>query len=193
MTKDEILASLPKLSKADLQAIITVAGSLIGRPTNDPTGVLGNEATLASQIGFNALAAALGQHSTLAMLPATQRQKFERNLIPLTKFLDTIFAAPRWDKNRITKLAVLQYMFNLLASELHRMKVTVSFNSMIVNMGRIPVAFDTQFPGYRAAGVSTLVLHTICGFDIHGAKASKGVPSRARVHTRKHNLDDKKV
>lgn len=181
MTKDEILAALPKLSKADLQAIATVAGALSGRPTNDPTGALPDEATLTGQAAFNALQAALGGYGTVAV-PTNQRQKFERKLRDLIPYLNDNF--PGWDKTKIKQVAVFQFMFGLLAEKLRRMKLTPTINMMIVNMGQIPVAFDAQFPGYREAGMGPVLLNIMDGLNFNGTKTRKGLPPRAPLHTR---------
>jgi len=53
-------------------------------------------------------------------------------------------------------------MFGLVVDDLTTRGMTPSLNLLILNMGRVPEVFDSNYPGYRASGLASQVLLRLC-------------------------------
>lgn len=149
MIKDEILAALPKLSRAELEVIHGLAGHLLGTSGLPLTG--------AGQTVLNALLTAIGQPAGyFDVIAASQRRSFEARVGNLTKFLNENFDG--WAENKLTEQAFLTELFRLLVTDLKNRGVKPSLGVMLLNIRRIPEVFDNAFPGYRESGLGKVVL-----------------------------------
>jgi len=149
MTKDEILAALPKLKQADLEAVHALAGHLLGLvPANAAQG--GGPA-------FDALVTALGLSMAYQTLMGTKAgQIFNKRVPELVKYLDSHFAG--WDDNKLSQLAFLQFLYGLIITDLKERNVTASVGMVISNMSRIPELLENAFPGYLRSGMGEVIL-----------------------------------
>lgn len=152
MTKDQILAALPKLSQADLGIIIAAAMHLqaaTGTQANQPAG-LGHAI-------FNALGATVGAFVPYESFAVTKTaRQLEIRLPDLEKFLNKEF--PGWDVNKLTQTAFLRMLVNLIANDLTGRGVKPTFGSVVINLHRLPDIFDDAFPHYLINGLGPLVL-----------------------------------
>lgn len=153
MGKDEILAALPKLDRAALEAIQAVTTTLLqGR-----TGAIGTADHGLTQHAFTALAATLGQPTAYKTFACTEAGKrLQKRLPEFEVFLDKAFEG--WGRNLISQQALFQMLFGLLADDLSSRGVRPTLGIMVMNLGRLPEVFDAQFPGYRQAGLGKMVL-----------------------------------
>lgn len=153
MTKDEIIAALPSLTRPDLEQIHALASSLLG-------GHLGNVAgpapTLAGPL-IEALGGAINAAMPLSNLTGTTTGKtFQKHLPAVGKFLDAHFNG--WSTNKLTQTAFLHMLMGLLRDDLKERGVTPSLGIMVSNLGRLPEIFDNAYPQYLEAGLGDMVL-----------------------------------
>ena len=153
MTKDKILAALPTLDRASLEAIQAITASLLNGPTAaHDKGV--TELTLAL---FNALQAVCGQPTAYKTFAQTTAAKHLQKRLPdVTTFLDDNFNG--WDKNKVSQQAFLQMLFGLLADDLKSRGVKPSLGIMVNNLGRVAEVFDQAFPDYLAGKMGGMIL-----------------------------------
>ena len=153
MTKDEVLAALPKLTKPELEVVAAMCGHLLG----GHTAAQNLPATGPSQAVFNALVAALGLPMGYQSFSALNAAKhFENRVGTLVLFLNDHFKG--WDDHKITQQAFLTELFRLLADDLKNRGVNPSVGVMVINMRRIPEVFDSCFPGYRQSGAGYMIM-----------------------------------
>jgi hypothetical protein len=151
MTKGEILKALPKLSRADLEAITAVAQSLLGASQAPKAG---SAAPLAAQL-FEGISGALNLNASYGNMPAVLKVKLDAKAADLTGFFDRSFKG--WDSNKTRQRKFLLFMFGLLREDLKRLKLKPTLTTMINNLHRMTEVFDDAFPGYRASGLASMV------------------------------------
>lgn len=142
ITKDQILAALPALSKADNAAIAAMAADLAGKADKPPEGP---ETWL-----YEAAQALLGQ-------PLNKGYR-RKNKIAL-EFIGRTFAPAL--TNRTTGLAVMRYLLMLLEDDLETIKVPVTGSTMASHMDRLEQVFHKNFPGYGNDKAAKLILASI--------------------------------
>ena len=148
MIKDEILVALPKLPKADLEAIHALAGHLLG-----PTSGLGEQ----GQAIFDALAASLGLTASYASITASKPARlFIQRLPAFVLFMGKNF--PGWDDTKVGQQAFLRMLFGLIITDLNNRGVTASLGMVVSNMGRLPEIVETNFPDYLKSGMGYVIL-----------------------------------
>lgn len=152
MTKEQILASLPKLTRPDLEAVHAVAGSLLGGRVSN----VGAGASPVAVTVFDALVTTLGVFTTLATYTPVVTRQFEKRLPALEAFLGEKINL--WKEGKVTQMAFLRMIFGLLADDLKNRGVVPTVGIMIVNMGRIPEVFDDAFPGYIESNMAAVIL-----------------------------------
>lgn len=152
MTKDEILAALPKLTRPDLEAVHAVTNGLLA-------GRLSNVATPASPLAvstFEALSAALNVTTGLHLVPSSINKRFHAQLPELASFLDANFDG--WQDQKVSQQAFLRFLFNRLRDDLLTINIKPTYVSMINNFSRIPRLIEYDFPGYLSSGMGRLIL-----------------------------------
>lgn len=147
-----MLAALPKLKPADLEAIIAVAQSLLGAPTGASPGPA---APLAGML-FDAISAALNVTTGYANMPPTVTNAFNKRVPDTIEFFNANFKG--WDSNKVGQMAFLRMMFDGLRDDLKRRGVQPNYTTMINNMPQLRRVFDNLFPGYIDAGATGLVM-----------------------------------
>lgn len=154
MIRDQILAALPTLTRPDLEAVCSVAQSLLG-------GRLANSAVAASPLAaplFEALCGAVNATAALSNMAGTTTGKtFEKHLPGTTKFLDHHFKG--WSDNKLVQLAFLGMLAELLRDDLKERGVTPTLGILVTNLGRLPEVFDNAYPLYLEAGLGNLILN----------------------------------
>jgi hypothetical protein len=154
VTKEQILAALPNLNKAELRAVHATAGHLLGA-----TG--GADASIAAPgsvgaIIFEALSGALCASMPYASLPTATARQFEGRVPGFVAFLDANFAG--WNKNKVGQLAFLRMMFHLIKDDLNERKVKPTIGVVIVHMSRMYEVFENAFPNYLSNGLGPMIL-----------------------------------
>lgn len=153
MTKDDILAALPKLKLEDLTIIHSMAAHLISGHTTPQNNAAG---TLAALI-FNALSGPLNVTQPYANIVNTKwGRQFDAKVPELAKWLDKNFDG--WSANKMTQLAFLQWLFTLLVDDLKQRNVPRSLAMAVTNLGQIPRIVENAYPGYLESGFGKLIL-----------------------------------
>jgi hypothetical protein len=148
MTRDQIMAALPELSKADLTVLQAVINGLIG-PSND---LKGPRAYLIEALGVN----------KLNPVSNPQKAAFNKHAPAAIKFMEEQFPEPM--NNRTTAIALWRYVIKLLVDDLKGMGyVIISAKSVCLNLHRIPEVFEKAFPGYGKGAAAMLILTSLKG------------------------------
>ena len=159
VSKDQILGSLPTLTKADLQALQTVIGGLLGNGAtkqapnpNDPQVWL-----------FEALAATLHLRQSYypAFMASPVGKTFNKNAPVALGFMTDVFEVAMGSKT--SAIGLMRYLLGLLVADLKVKKVPVTRNSIVSNLIRLPEVFENAYPGYIQSGVAKLVMLSVIG------------------------------
>src|SRR6202012_5572257 len=125
ITKTDILGALPKLSKADLEAVHAMAGHLLG----GATGAIAKPLPPYPQAVFDALTATLGLAVAYETIGPQWQKRFLAQMRGLFNFLDMNF--PTWAKKKIVQKAFLREMFSWLERDLKSSGVSLTLGVMI--------------------------------------------------------------
>lgn len=157
--KDEIIAALPGLSKADLTAIKAVVGALLDKgvpkvplATNNPQAWL-----------FEALRATV---TSPHHMTTTAQKAFNKNAPIALAFIAGAFDGVL--ANRAKAQALMRYLLGLLVEQMKRQKILVTQSSVAINLHRLERAFDDAFPDYTRAGVGMLVMRSLLRGETSG-------------------------
>jgi len=157
MNKAQILTALPKLTQADLAELAAVISHLqTAKPLGASQGGHASGGDPLPEILFNALVGTVGASMSLQNLPAQLLKKLNTQAGPLKQFLDSDFKG--WDANRLTQTAFLTFLMSLLTNMLTAYGTKPSVRTMILNLDKLPKAFDEEFPDYRLSGLGHMVL-----------------------------------
>jgi hypothetical protein len=153
MSKDTILAALPKLSLADLAIVHAVASQLMGA-----AGALSEPgATTPQQTVFDALTATLGTAAHYQTWRVTTAgKKFDKDVPTLLTWLAQHFKG--WDENRIKEQAFLRMLFGLVIANAGTRDYQLTLAQAAVSLGTMPFLFEEAFPGYLKSGLGFLIL-----------------------------------
>jgi len=151
--RDAILASLPSMSKADLEAIQVVIGSLLrqggskaGLPQNDKPALL-----------FGAMATVINLSQGYVPFVSTASGKaFAKNAPLALAFADRFTLA-----RKAELAALLRWLMALMANDLLRQKIPVGPKTMSEALARLPEIFDRAYPGYMEACLTNLLLERV--------------------------------
>lgn len=153
MTRDKILAELPKLDKSALKGILTVIQGLLGDTvTHEPDD--------ATKWLYEALCGVLGiTYTSTGTLP--RPKGFAKNAPVAIAFMNNTFQGAM--TNRVKAIGLMRYLLGLLSDDLKRQQVPVTRNTLANNLGRLPEVFENSFPHYHKSGVANLVMQAILG------------------------------
>lgn len=156
MTKDQILAALPKLKPGDLQAIRAAAGALLfGQADSAPKALQGHQGWL-----FEALQASLKAPLSEAQFLATQAGKqFVRQAPGFITFMVKEF--PDVMGKRVRALAMMKLLLDLIAADLRARQAPVTLGTIVVNLPRAREIFGLAFPGYLETGIAEMLIATM--------------------------------
>lgn len=152
MTKDQILTALPSLSRPELEAVQAVALSLLGGRVSHAS----NEASIARQTVFDALAATISHPMLYFNMPASLAKHYDAAFPSLIYFFDQYFKG--WDSNKITQTGFLRMIFSLIAADLKEHEITPSIAMMVHNLPRIYEVVDNAFPDYLRCNRGHMIL-----------------------------------
>jgi len=150
--KDEILAALPNLNRADLEAVKAITISLLGGRVSN----VSNGATTAPETIFEALTAAISRPMPYSSLPPALVKHYEANFPSLIIFFNKYFKG--WDSNKITQTGFLRMIFGLIAYDLKERGATPSVGALIYNLPRIYEIVDNAFPDYLKSNMGHMIL-----------------------------------
>lgn len=151
VTKDQILTSLPSLAKADLEAIVATASSLI----NARTGAIEQGAGTLPAIIFDAISSAANVTMPYTKLTPALKTMLSDKTGGLECYLNANFKG--WDTNRVGQVAFIRMLVGLIADDLKSREILVSIKTCIMNIGIIPVLVENQFPDYIANGMTSFI------------------------------------
>lgn len=146
MTKNQVLAALPKLTKADLATVRAAVDHLLGPQQG---------ATLTAPPLFNALAGLIGNRVTYQAFTTMGAYKhWAKNVTTVDEFITEHFP----DTSKVLSAALLRFLMELIVDDLKGRKVPATLGSITVNLGRLPEIFESAFPGYLESGAAHLIV-----------------------------------
>jgi hypothetical protein len=140
----DIMPALPALSKRELTLLRAAADHLLGKPTATVGPLYSVLLTVTgSQLPFDKF----------------QRSQAYKSWLENEKLFNA-FVTDAWGESlkKVTETALMTYLVGLLADDLKRRGVPVSVGTLAVNLGSAQQVFDTNFPGYRDAGLAHVIL-----------------------------------
>jgi len=156
LTKDQVLAALPGLTKPDLKAIQAVIAGLLGEPSlgpatapNEPIAWLYDAITLH-------LGARQNYQTFLQTAPGKQ---FSKNAPVAISFIASNFQGVL--DNRVKAQALMRYLGSLLFADLKAQKVPITRRTVMANIHRLGDVFNNAFPDYTKAGIGMMVMKTL--------------------------------
>ena len=76
------------------------------------------------------------------------------NASNMAHFIDTTFPGVK----KVVRIALFKMCIGFVIENLTYMKVPVTFTTVWVNLPRVPVLFEEQFPGYKKSGLTGVIL-----------------------------------
>jgi uncharacterized membrane protein YecN with MAPEG domain len=148
MKVQELISLLGRFQKKDLLKIRSAINHLIGEvetSVSDDTEML-----------FNAIVHLLNMRLSYASFLKTKslRSQWKNKARGVVDFIHTTFAP----KDKATEYAVTLLLVQLLMEDMKKRNVLISLRTLVLNLGRVPVVFDDQYPGYREAGLVGVIL-----------------------------------
>lgn len=155
MTRDDILAALPKLTRNDLLALQGVILSLLGASKPD-------DLSHPSLKLYSALTAICGASVPYATFLLSNHGKlFKKNTPAVMEFIAATF--PNL-KTKVEEQAVMRLVLGLVVDDLAaRLRAKPSMGMVASNLPRIPELFENAYPGYLESGLAHLIADKICG------------------------------
>lgn len=154
MTRDQILAALPGLGQDDLKALQTVIGSLLGQHgVAGPARATGPQAWL-----FEAVRHSLGVN-VFTVKGAAQYNKYAPTALT---FISDTFKCPVFEK-RTAATALMHWLLVLLVEDMKVKRIPIGPTTICEGLGRLPLVFESAYPGYRQAGLSGLLAQKALG------------------------------
>jgi hypothetical protein len=145
---NDLLATLPSLSKHDLALVRGAADRL-----------LGVSAATAGPL-YDALTNVLRLKLGFAQFQRTATYKIWQKAEPgVVSFMNEGWPG----LSKVATMALMTYLLELLVSDLKGRGVPVSLGAVVSNLGRLPEVFDNNFPGYAEAGLCGLVFNAMRG------------------------------
>lgn len=151
MKRDAILAALPSLSRASLEAVAAAANGLLGQHT--PKAAEAANGPLAWL--YEAMQAELGQRGPYSQFISSRTGKIFASTAPdLIKFVVQAFGTQK----KISTLAIFRLLLNLIADDLKKRGVTITAHTLSLNLKRAKTVFEEAFPGYIDNKLGELIL-----------------------------------
>lgn len=150
-SKEKVLALLTSLPKADLEAVQSVIASLLGAQ--------GANLDPVTALVFEAISGALNGPTgalTLGAMPSSLQKALADKAPGLISFFDEHFKG--WNKSKTLQILFVREMLLLLHNDLVAIGVKPTYKTMIFNLYRMPIAFETAFPEYLHCGLGSVFL-----------------------------------
>jgi len=143
-----IISALPSLSKRELNALRAELDRLLGAPAATPSPLYSHLLTITG----TAIPYSRFQQSTAYKDWELAEKEFIR-------FVDATWPGV----NKVTKNALMLYLFSLIQDYLKSLQLPVTPKTVSQNMFNIKDIFDINFPGYLQTGLANLVLKAMVG------------------------------
>lgn len=151
VTKDTILAALPKLQPSELTEINLVVRHLLGLQA--ATEIDKDPVVLR---WFDAMTAALGVKLNYSSFTPTSGHRFLVRYAPLAEsFLCEVFPASQ--ESKVMAHGLSRFLVGLLIDDLKERRIPISIGTLATHLIRIPAAFENSFPDYRASNLAHLI------------------------------------
>lgn len=149
-TAKDIIASLPKLGAAELRQIRAALDYLLSKEVKSSD----------DQLVYQSLTSVLGTGIPYQnFLKSTASQHWDRKLKSFLLFLDENFRGI----TKIQKRGLIKYMLILIVDDLQGKGLTPTLGMVVTNLDRVASVFDDNFPDYRKAGLTHIVLKQLKG------------------------------
>lgn len=147
MTKDDIIAVLPKLPAGELKTLRAVIDRLLSQnaPTAAPDGP---ERWL-----FDAIAGALGVRLPWPVF--VQGPTFKTFETHSASFID--FLHENNPGSKVASMAFTQLLIELIIKDLRNRDAPITLGSVCSNLSRVQEVFEGAFPGYIRSNVVSLI------------------------------------
>lgn len=158
MTRDEILAALPKLSTAEQKSIMAalVALGVKGGGQQAPTLSAQQRAV------FDAIGHALNTKLAPGLLVRGVIAKhFDRCSTQMLNFVNHNFGFAM--KGKVAMLALIRFMVVLVVDDLRKKRIRLTPGVVVLNLTRINEIFEDAYPGYLQGGLSKFLVNRILG------------------------------
>lgn len=150
MKASQIIAFLPKLSRADLATVKAAAEHLLGG--------LNSEANDHTYPLFEAVRNIINSRISFLKFKTTNSfREWDKNASGVIQFIDETFP----NIGKTTRMAMMTYLVGALADDLKERGVPVTIGTMSSNLGRLPEVFEDAFPNYRGSGLVHLIVKSM--------------------------------
>ena len=159
LSVSQIIAALPLLKPEEREAVQKALSIIV--PSKTETKVSNADADPVYEAMLAELRSiGVSQFSTYESFLSTKDAKsWTKNMVQLDQFLEQHFTFSKLTK--VKRLALLRALWGCVIADLRGRGWPVSVGSLARNLGRIPVCFDREFPGYLASGLAWLVLNSL--------------------------------
>ena len=146
LTKDQVLGALVDFDHEALKAIRAAADGLIRQGGSQPPDGQQNACTWL----FEAMQGIISDD------PRLQAAKPDKRAYGFIGFAQKHF--PETMAKKVTAIAVMRSLLNLIAEDLKDKQVPVTFGTLMNNLPRIPEVYEVAFPGYLSSGLAQLFI-----------------------------------
>lgn len=149
MAVNKVLGILPGLSQQELATVRAAIDHLLVHQVDelDTTSPL-----------YTAIATMLGVGLSYRDFHNVQAYSTWRKVAPkVVSFIQETFP----QATKVTKTAMMTFMLEALMDDLKGRGVSITLKTMTVNLSRLPMLFDQEFPDYRQNGMAHLVLEAM--------------------------------
>jgi len=174
VTKDQILAALPKLKKTDLQAVQAVCANLLGQaPKNAPAA----KPSPAEAMLFDALTLTIGVKMGFQAFSQLDTYRHWRNHAPeALGFIEANFSNDLG--TNVPMKAFHRFLIGLLIDDMKRRHIPITLQSVVVNLSRLPEVYQDSFPGYLGSA-NHLIIAAMIKRNSKNGKAKRNDKVRA--------------
>ncbi len=149
MNLTEVLAALPKLSQRDLATVRAAIDHLLVQQVDD--------IDLTSPL-YDAMAKALGLHLSFRDFHNTTSYKTWKRTAPVV----IAFIEKSWpEATKVAKAALMSFLIETLLDDLKSRNVPLTLGQVVMNLERMPMLVDTEFPDYIKSGMAHLILRAM--------------------------------
>ena len=152
MTKDDIVATLPKLNEKELQEVIALAISLLNKEADDST----------AELWFSAICAETGSQQSYESIKKGSIGSFLRDQADSAEALINELLDPA-SSTVTTQMAIRRSLIGLLIADLKSRNLPVTRGMLAKHMARLAEVLDHAFPDYRKNGMAPLLGKQLLG------------------------------
>lgn len=143
----QVLSLLPVLSQSELATVRTAVDQLLVS-----SGAVSNK----HELFYDALTGALNIRIPYERLPRQMHKAWDKNAPVVVQFMEATW--PVTQDGKITRLAMMKFLINMIIDELKAQRVPISVGTVITNLHRVEEVFDRHFPDYRKSGITGVII-----------------------------------